>query len=411
MIKTEKFLRGRQIFFKKDAKKNSFGREYGGMFCGLDVYNGALLEKLAMNTLFGKYPELRESIPVRAFAALPTPLEPLESLAKRAGAAGIWVKRDDLTSPVYGGNKVRKLSCLMAAALGHGARTVITFGGAGSNHALATALTASRLGLKCVSILGPQHNARSVGRNLLAAHRAGACLCPCAWRETAAETRRRFWEAAKEDGVTPYVIPPGGSSPLGALGFVDAALELIAQAEAAGLPMPGTVYAASGTMGTCVGLALGFALAGVPVRVEAVRVTTSPYTSEGHARALFRAANHWLHDADETVPLVPFPGDSFRIRDDFFGKEYALYTPESAEAVARARGEWGLSLEGTYTGKTFAALLHDAETGAVRGESLVFWNTHNSRDLSPLTAGADYHELPVPLHRYFEEPVQPLDRG
>jgi D-cysteine desulfhydrase len=363
-----------------------------------------------MNSLLAEYPALRDALPCIDLAELPTPLVPLPSRCDGAGAASVHVKCDDLTSAVYGGNKVRKLSLLLGAARARGARSVLTFGGAGSNHALATALFAARLGMRCRSILGPQHNAHSVRRNLLAALRAGAILCPCAWHDTAGETRRRFFEAADEDGVCPSVIPPGGSSPLGAVGFVDAAFELRAQVRAGALQEPHSIYVASGTMGTCVGLALGLAAAGMSTRVEAVRVTTDPYTGMARARALFRACNSLLSNADPEFPQYPFPEDRFRIREDFFGGQYALYTDASADAVRRARQDGGIHLEGTYTGKTFAALLHDAAAGALRGKRVVFWNTHNSRDMAALGAGADWHDLPQALHRYFEEPVQPLDR-
>ena len=363
-----------------------------------------------MNSLFTAYPALRDAMPCIDLAELPTPAEPLPSLCAEAGAASVHIKRDDLTSPVYGGNKVRKLALLLGAARARGARSVLTFGGAGSNHALATALFAARLGMRCRSVLGPQHNAHSVRRNLLAALRAEAILCPCAWRDTARETRRRFFEAVDEDGVCPSVIPPGGSSPLGAAGFVDAAFELREQVRAGVLPEPHSIYVASGTMGTCVGLALGLAAAGMSTRVEAVRVTTDPYTGMAHARALFRACNRLLSEADREFPDCPFPEDRFHIREDFFGGEYALYTSASVAAVRRARDIGDIRLEGTYTGKTFAALLHDADSGALRGKQVLFWNTHNSHDTAALGAGADWHDLPPALQRYFEEPVQPLDR-
>ena len=155
-------------------------------------------------------------------------------------------------------------------------------------------------------------------------------------------------------------------------------------------------------------LALGLAAAGMSTRVEAVRVTTDPYTGMAHARALFRACNRLLREADATFPECPFPEDRVHIREDFFGGEYALYTEASVEAVRRAR-EGGVRLEGTYTGKTFAALVHDAAAGTLRGKRVLFWNTHNSRDTAALGADADWHELPADLHRYFVEPVQPLD--
>jgi D-cysteine desulfhydrase len=205
------------------------------------------------------------------------------------------------------------------------------------------------------------------------------------------------------------VIPTGGSSPTGILGFVNAALELKQQVDAGLLPVPDNIYVASGTMGTAVGLALGIQLAGLPTRVTAVRVTAEKFTSLERGRSLYDATSRLLHHADPSIPLLPFPEDRFEIRHEYLGQQYALYTPESVEAMRVMRDAEGLGLEGTYTGKALACLFQDAAEGRLRGRQTLFWNTYNSVDFSGPTTGLDYHRLPQPLHRYFEEPVQPLD--
>ncbi len=337
----------------------------------------------------------------------PTPLE-------RAGAfhgAEVWLKRDDLSAPRYGGNKVRKLEVLLARALDRGAKSVITFGGAGSNHALATAIAARGVGLRCVNILGPQVNSIAVRRNLLASLRTGAELVHAPWRDTPAVTARQFTRLWREDGRMPSVIPPGGSSPWGALGFVNAALEMAAQwREAAGGNPPDSVYVASGTMATCVGLAAGFALAGWGTQVAAVRVTVPPYTSMERARAMRQGIGELLRECG--IALPEWDTRRFSLREEFFGGEYARHTPDSAAAVREAWERWGLRLEGTYTGKAMAALLRDARAGELREKRVVFWNTYNShRELFEGTGDEEsaWCALPEGFHRYFTEPVQELD--
>jgi len=361
-------------------------------------------------------PYLRQRFGATAAARFPTvPLgqfpTPLEQV-NLPGNTELWIKRDDLSGQRYGGNKVRKLELLMAAAMARDARSVITFGAAGSNHALATALAARELGLRRVNILGPQVNSEAVRRNLMASFRAGTELVYAAWRDTPLVTARQFLRLWREDGRAPSVIPPGGSSPLGALGFVNAALELADQwARHPGGPPPDVVYVASGTMGTCVGLVAGLALAGWPTRVEAVRVTVAPFTSMIRARAMYRGIGTLLREAGVRLPA--WKDDRFRLRDDFFGGEYALHTPESASAVGEAWNRWGLRLEGTYTGKTMAACLWDSREGKITGKRVVFWNTYNSRQDAygnePENAHASWRALPAPFHRFFEEPVQDLD--
>jgi len=359
--------------------------------------------------LFNAHPGLAREIPYEPIALLPSPVRRLDGLSAAAGA-DLWLKHDGDTGPLYGGNKVRKLGFLLAAAKRDGARTVLTFGAAGSNHALATAIYAREMGLRAVSMLVPQPGAYSVRRNLLRQLAAGSEIHHHGGlRQVAAATCWQFAAISAREGRFPRVIPTGGSSPTGILGFVNAAYELQQQVESGLMPMPASVYVASGTMGTAVGLALGFRLAGLPIKVVAVRVTAEKFTNLERGRKLFEATSRLMHAADTAVPLVDFPSDLFEVRHEFLGQQYALYTPESAEALRRVRDAEGLKLEGTYTGKAMACLLADAAAGKLGTAPVLFWNTYNSVDVGPVIDGLDYHALPQELHRYFEEPVQPLD--
>jgi len=370
---------------------------------------------MKMNALFEKYPGLGDRLPYVALGDFPTPVQRLERLEETLPAGNqplpaLYVKRDDLSGKPYGGNKVRKLEFLLGQALGEGRKSVMTFGAAGSNHALATAIYARQLGLQSISMLVPQPNAHSVRRNLLMSlrvkaelhHRGGmAALVPASLIQ--------LFRHAIEDGKLPQIIPPGGSSPMGMIGFVSAGLELKQQIDAGELPAPDCVYAASGTMGTVVGLLLGLKAAGLATRVVAVRVTDPKFTSMRKARRLFKATDKILHKADPAFPMIPFPQADFELRHDYYGAEYALYTPEGIKAVERMKETEGVKLEGTYTGKTLAALLGDIEDGRLCGKTVLFWNTYNSYDLQNEIEAVDYRRLPQVFYRYFEEEVQPLD--
>ena len=359
--------------------------------------------------LFQAYPALLPQIPYLPLAALPTPLQTVHEFAGQHHIGGLHIKRDDQSSSLYGGNKTRKLGFLLAAARERGARTVITFGAAGSNHALATALHAHEQGLKALLVLGPQHNSHHVRLNLRAMRQAGATLQPCHWKETAAVAAKRFHEIWRQDGAPPYGIPPGGSSPVGVLGFVNAAFELGRQVAAGNLPEPDLLYVASGTMGTCVGLALGLHALGMKTRVMAVRVTQAPYTSMTHANALFDAANALLRRADASFPLCQLDDARFCIRDEYFGRDYAWFTPEGMAAIDIAQTHLSMTLEGAYTGKAFAALLGDAASGMLRNSNVVFWNTYSGGAPHACNVPFDYCALPEALHTYFVSPTQPLD--
>lgn len=368
-----------------------------------------------MNALFEAYPGLCGRIPYIALGDFPTPVQRLErleeALAGNDSPPTLYVKRDDLSGKPYGGNKVRKLEFLLGRALEDGRKTLMTFGGAGSNHALATAIYAKQVGLQSISMLVPQPNAHSVRRNLLMSLRVGAELHQRGGMASLVPASLlQLLRHALKEGKRPQVIPPGGTSPTGMIGFVSAGLELKRQIEAGELPAPDCVYAASGTMGTVVGLLLGLKAAGLATRVVAVRVTDPKFTSMRKARRLFDATANLLHAADPDFPVIPFPEADFELRHDYYGTQYALYTQEGIEAVNRMRETDGVKLEGTYTGKTLAALLGDLEAGRLRGQTVLFWDTFNSQDFRNEIEGMDYHRLPRAFHRYFEEEVQSLDR-
>jgi len=358
--------------------------------------------------LHQRYPDLREVLSHVALGMLPTPVQHAVELGERLGVGGLHIKRDDLSGDVYGGNKVRKLEFLLGDALRAGAREVLTFGAAGSNHALATAIYARALGLRASSYLLPQPNARYVERNLLAASGVGAALHYFEDREHAqAAAWAHSTRMEMEHGEKPYVIPFGGTTPMSAAGDADAGLELAAQVERGELPVPDLVYVAFGSMGTAAGVALGLALAGIEAEVRAVRVVPSVLSPLTQWRSLLADALVLLASGGATIPDGAL--DRVRVVDGYLGDGYAQFTPEGVEAIELVKAFAGVTLEGTYTGKTFAALIADARAGELAGRNVVFWNTYNSRDLGPLTAGIDYRELPEGLHPYFETDVQPLD--
>lgn len=363
-----------------------------------------------MIPLFRRYPALQASLPHVSLATLPTPVESWDVLGAEAGIGALYVKRDDLSGEAYGGNKVRKLEFLLARAQVLGARAVLTFGAAGSNHALATAIYAQALGLEAISMMVPQQNAQNVQRNLLRGQAAGASLRLFGGRKlvsqgTVQEVVARFRSGAGR----PFIIPAGGSAPLGVVGFVNAAFELAEQVEAGLVPEPDRIYVASGTMGTCVGLLLGLAAAGLKSEVVAVRVTTAPYTTPEKARRLFARTVGLLRQVDGTFPDVVFPESGFTLRDEFLGEGYARYTEGGAAAVKRAKVLEGAMLEGTYTGKALACLLADGASGVLENKNALFWNTYNGISQDKALKNVDYHQLPEGFHRYFTEPVQALD--
>ncbi len=359
--------------------------------------------------LFERYPILVDRLPRLTLGNFPTPVEKLSGLCRRLGRDNLYIKRDDLSGRTYGGNKVRKLEFLLAEARKYGAVRVITSGGAGSNHALATAHYAKQMGLPTVLMLFRQPNSHTVRENLLMNLHNGAELFH---HDSYQEHLQALAEAVQEyraaDRKEPYVIPLGGSSPLGAVGYVNAGLELADQVAAGEIPLPSRIFIALGTMGTTAGLLLGLKAAGIRVSLHAVRVVPDYVADRDKCTRLFCQVNMLLRELDPSFPVCSIEPGELVIHDEYFGEKYGLFTPEAVVAAKLLRESDGIILDGTYTGKACAAFL--AGVGSSGEDTALFWNTKNSRPFPASVFASDYRLLPAPCHSYFTEPVQPLDK-
>ncbi|MEM9383530.1 MAG: pyridoxal-phosphate dependent enzyme [Pseudomonadota bacterium] len=362
-----------------------------------------------MNPLFQHYPSLEAHLPHLALGTYPSTIQRLSGLERACDASALYLKRDDAADVTYGGNKLRKLEFLLAQARKNGARKVMTFGAVGSNHALATAIHAKRLGLGAISMLVPQVLSSKVCRNLLAHYLTGAELHHYPDEQALGDAvRYQLDRHERLDGVVPAVIPGGGTCALGAVGFVAAAFELAAQVAAGELPAPARIYMAFGTTGTAAGLALGLRAAGLDSEVIAVRVTAERFGNEKRLHTLIRQTSSLLHERSGGTFAKLTPQDCrVTVRHDCFGGEYARYTPQAIEAVRRTYDSDGVTLEGTYTGKAMLALQQDLDDPQLARQPCLYWNTYNSRPLA--IEDTDYRNLPNSFHRYFEQPMQALD--
>lgn len=360
----------------------------------------SITSKLA---LFIHYSGLEAALPHVQLATLPTPVQKLERLGDTLGVSQLYIKRDDLTAEPYGGNKVRKLEFLFGDAIAKGAKEVLTFGCVGSNHATATAIYAQRLGLRSINMLQHQPPSPMIVPNLLASCHTGAELHFCSSSKTLPyNVYVQLLEHRRKTGVRPYVIPAGGSAPLGVVGYVNAAFELADQIAAGELPDPARLYVAGGTAGTCAGLVLGLKAAQLKTRVHVVRVTGESFFNAPRLIGLANQTSQLLHHADSTFPQLTVDENDFTLRHEFYGGGYGVQTEEGNQAVALFNETDGIKLEGTYTGKTAAALIQDCRDHKdIKDAPVLFWNTFNSHELPKEIANIDYHELPRQFHQYF----------
>ncbi len=357
------------------------------------------------------FPMLSVRIPRITLGEFPTPVQLLENFGSKEGLSHFYIKRDDLSSSHYGGNKVRKLEYSLADALRKGRKTIVTCGAAGSNHVVATVIHGRRLGLHTVALLWDQPNAKYVRKNLLQDLRHGASMVylPSMYALPfySIYALARGWLGSSYR--RPYFLPPGGSNFLTSLGYVNAAFELKEQVEMGLLPEPTYIFVTLGTMGTAAGLVLGLKLAGLRSQVVGVEVVERWVCNPWLWARMINGTSRLLHDVDENIPLVRVRPDELIFVAEQLGEGYAHFTPQGIEMVRRLRDEEGITLEGTYTGKTMAGALEFIEKRKAQEEPMLFWLTYNSVPLEIQGDLEDYHALPQPFHHYFEEPFQPLE--
>ena len=302
--------------------------------------------------------------PHAELTTLPTPLEPATRLSRELGVE-VWLKRDDVGSLGLAGNKVRKLEFTLGEAVAGGADTVVTLGAPQSNHARATASAAARLGLHAVLVMGGSAPAGPPTGNLLLDALFGAEVLYAGtddWARLAAMV-----EAVTQERGRAYALPAGGSSPVGALGFVAAYVELLGQLEDAGI-RPRHVYHASTSGGTHAGLMLGHALA--PGGPEPVGFDVGQIVPDA------RGLTTWL--ANEAAALlgvdVGLAEDDAHLDLSQLGDGYGTFTDAGIEAIGLLARTEGVVLDPVYSAKGMAGLIADARAGRLDGP-VVFWHT------------------------------------
>jgi len=373
--------------------------------------------------LYDYFPRLKEALAQVTLGDFPTPVEHLDRFGVIVGAKNIYIKRDDLSGmldqrcnkKLFGGSKIRKLEFILGDALTHNAKTVVTLGSAGSNHAVATAVCAQLVGLRSISMLKPQPNAYNVRRNLKLMHHYGSQIrmfSDKTMREKAVTqlfVDNKKISADNQDAL--YFIPTGGSCPLGSIGYVNAAFELKEQIDHGLMPKPDYMYVAAGSLGTAIGLMLGMRAAQLDITI--VLITVEPYDRQElnqNFTQLFNTTNALLNNFDDTFPLFEIDPTTIHIVDSMAGSEYGLFTYEAQQMIHLLYDSHRIILDGTYTGKACAGMMHDIKMRGLQDSIILFWNTFCGQDFSDSTSAIDYKSLPSSVHQYFEDDVQEFDQ-
>lgn len=307
-------------------------------------------------------------LPRYPLATLPTPITDAVRLREALGGPGkcprILIKRDDLTGLGLGGNKARKLEYLIADALAHGAQTVVTTGAVQSNHARMTAAAARIAGLRCVLVLTSRYDVAPVEGNLLLDYLFGADVRFVPSEDPMLAVGRDeevVNEVVREEasaGRRAYVIPIGGSSAVGALGYVSGTAELVGQLRAMGAA-PTRLYYASGSRGTQAGLTLGAKLSDAPYALLGVAVSAGEPEKIERAK---KAAN----EAAALLGVTTRVDHADLVTDQgFIGDGYGIPTGSGMEAIELVAKTEAILLDPVYTSKGFSALLHHVRAGGL----------------------------------------------
>jgi D-cysteine desulfhydrase len=314
--------------------------------------------------------------PRRRYTEGRTPIEKLSRLSKELGGPTIYMKRDDLLGLAGGGNKTRKLEFLVAEALQQGADTLITCGAVQSNHCRLTLAAAVKEGLKCRLVLEervPGSYKPEAGGNNFLFRLMGVeqiTVAPGGSDMTAA-MQQVADDVAKADRKA-YVVPGGGSNPVGATGYVACAEEILAQTFDRGINID-RIICASGSAGTHAGLVAGFSGNNSNMPVIGINVSRPRGEQEQLVHKLVaETASHVGVNSD-------IPPQAVRCYDEYVGPGYSLPTPEMAEAVRMLAGLEGILMDPVYTGKAMAGLIDLVRNGTFdKNENILFIHTGGS---------------------------------
>ena len=310
----------------------------------------------------------------------PTPLEPLENLSALLGGPKIWIKRDDATGLATGGNKTRKLEFLLADAQQQDADVIITQGATQSNHVRQTIAGAAKLGLPAKVLLEKRvtdfgEDYQRSGNVLLDELLGGEIVAHLPGGTDMQQAMESYASELRDKGHRPYVIPGGGSNPIGALGYVACAEELLYQSSQLRLRIDHVVHS-TGSTGTQAGLVAGFHATHSQVPVLGISVRAPKAKQE---------ENVW-NLASRTLELLGVPGelprDAVVANSDYVGEGYGLPTEGMLEALRLLARHEGILLDPVYSGKGFAGLVDLIRKGHFRkDENVVFIHTGGSAGL------------------------------
>lgn len=309
-------------------------------------------------------------LPRQSLGYFPTPLIELTKLSQKLNGPTIYMKRDDHTGLALGGNKTRKLEFIFGDAHTQGADTIITAGAAQSNHCRQTAAAAASLGLECHLVLGGEEPTQAQGNLLL--DKLFGCHIHWAGANRKGEDIPELVEQLKSEGKKPYVIPYGGSSELGAVGFVEAFRELESQRQEISINFTHIVFASS-SGGTQAGLMLGNKIFESSYQIVGINIDKDESNETPFDQNIVALANSTAKLLDTHYE---FSADDLLLNADYVGEGYGVVGELENEAIEMTAQTEGILLDPVYTGRAMGGLIDMIRTGQIKpSDSVLFWHT------------------------------------
>jgi D-cysteine desulfhydrase family pyridoxal phosphate-dependent enzyme len=285
----------------------------------------------------------------------PTPIDEMARLSGALGGPRLFIKHDDYTGPGFGGNKVRKLEYVLGAAKAEGADVVLTIGGIGSNHCRVTAALAAHAGIECHLVLNG--DASTAPANLFLDELYGATIHHVSSRQERAPTMKRIANELRAAGRKPYEIALGASTPLGAIGYIRAAAEIVAT----GMRFE-AIFHSTSSGGTQAGLVVG-----LDTRVIGISADDPADELATRVREIAQGAAALI--GKKIDPRI-------EVDDRFIGSGYGMATQESSEAIELFARHEGIVLDPVYTSKAAAGMITRIRAGEFTAQnSLLFVHT------------------------------------
>jgi D-cysteine desulfhydrase len=350
--------------------------------------------------LFEAFPDLAERVAWRPLAHVPTPVERCTAIAGYLGRDDVWMKRDDLASPVWGGNKVRRYEFVLAEAARRGAKRLVTAGGVASTQVTATALLGRALGFDVRAVLFEQPITAFGKRAVLTDAEAGAELVwGGGYLTTTLRTIGALWRDRRDGN---FLILPGASDPISNLGYIDAILELRDQVAAKELPRPDAIVLPTGSSGTLAALALGAAWLGWDSEVVGVRIAPAITCNRVTIGAVVAATDRFLHRHEPQRWARQSKRAKWSLHHSAIGDGYGYATPESVAAIEEVRRLTGQPGEVTYSAKALVGLRAICAEPRWKGKTILLWNTLSTP--RPALAANAKDKVPPSVRWVLDEP-------